>query len=128
MVLQCSKLFYHNVSSEYLRQDSQSSYSFSNTVYYSFMQTQNVGETELSEEKVILYIYIYIYYISQGQSRPLFYWSTLCFKSFKQSFFTLNTKVFTFPWALLNGPYQTIMYVAFRSCWWIAKYMKFFAL
>ena len=43
MVLQCSKLFYYKVSSEFLRQDSQSSYSFG--------KIQNVGETELSEEK-----------------------------------------------------------------------------
>ena len=43
MVLQCSKLFYYKVSSEFLRQDLQSSYSFG--------KIQNVGETELSVEK-----------------------------------------------------------------------------
>ena len=43
LVLQCSELFYYKASSEFLRQDSQSSYSFG--------KTQNVGETELSEEK-----------------------------------------------------------------------------
>ena len=44
MVLQCSKLFYYKVSSEFLRQDSQSSYSFG--------KIQNVGETEVSEDKI----------------------------------------------------------------------------
>ena len=44
MVLQRSKLIYYKVSSEFLRQDSQSSYSFG--------MIQNVGETELSEERV----------------------------------------------------------------------------
>ena len=44
MVLQCSKLIYHKVSSKFLRQDSQSSYSFG--------KIQNVGETELAEEKL----------------------------------------------------------------------------
>ena len=43
MVFQCSKLFYYKVSDEFLRQDSQSSYSFG--------KIQNVGETELFEEK-----------------------------------------------------------------------------
>ena len=38
------KLCYCKVSSEVLRQDSQSSYSFG--------KIQNVGETELSEEKI----------------------------------------------------------------------------
>ena len=45
MVLQCSKLIYYKVSSEFLRQDSQSSYSFG--------KIQNVGETELSEEEKV---------------------------------------------------------------------------
>ena len=36
------------VSSEFLRQDLQSSYSFANS--------QNVGETELSEEKILCFI------------------------------------------------------------------------
>ena len=40
-----SKLLYYKVSSEFLRQDLQSSYSF-------FGNIQNVVETELSEEKV----------------------------------------------------------------------------
>ena len=62
MVFQCSKLFYYKVSDEFLRQDSQSSYSFG--------KIQNVGETELFEEKEfsvslekdsIIHIYIYIY-------------------------------------------------------------------
>ena len=44
MVLQCSKLFYYKVSSEFLRQDSQGSYCFG--------KIQNVGETKLSEKKV----------------------------------------------------------------------------
>ena len=48
LVLQCSELFYYKVSSEFLRQDSQSSYSFG--------KTQNVGETELSEEKIWCFI------------------------------------------------------------------------
>ena len=43
LVLQCSELFYYKGCSEFLRQDSQSSYSFG--------KIQNVGETELSEEK-----------------------------------------------------------------------------
>ena len=92
MVLQCSKLFFHKVSSEFLRQDSQNSYSFG--------KIQNVGKTELSEEKfsvslekdftfrfhiyfppvllfvfsfqiyVHIYIYIYIYiYIERERER-----------------------------------------------------------
>ena len=44
MVLQCSNLIYYKFSGEFLRQDSQSSYSFG--------KIQNVGETELYEEKV----------------------------------------------------------------------------
>ena len=44
MVLQCSKLFYYKVSGEFLRQDSQISYSFG--------KIQNVGETEHPEEKI----------------------------------------------------------------------------
>ena len=56
MVLQCSKLFCLKVSSEYLQQDSQSSYSFGNTVYYSFIQIQNVGETKLSEENIYCFV------------------------------------------------------------------------
>ena len=44
MVLHCSKLFYYKAPSEFLRQDSQSSCSFG--------KIQNVGETELSEQKV----------------------------------------------------------------------------
>ena len=77
MVLQCSKIFYFKVSSKFLRLDSQSSYSFG--------KNQNVGGTELSEEKfsvslekdlisfsyifflfprfIYIYIYIYIYNI-----------------------------------------------------------------
>ena len=39
-----SKLFYYKVSSDSLRQDSQSSYSLN--------KIQNVGETELSIEKI----------------------------------------------------------------------------
>ena len=42
MVLQCSKLFYYKVSSEFLRQDLKSSCSFG--------KIQNVGDLELSEE------------------------------------------------------------------------------
>ena len=62
MVVQCSKLFFQKVPSEFLRQDSQSSNSFG--------KIQNVGETELSEEKTYCFIgerfhisfsYIYIY-------------------------------------------------------------------
>ena len=41
MVLQCSKLFYYKVFGDFLRQDSQNSYSFD--------KIQNVEETELSE-------------------------------------------------------------------------------
>ena len=44
MVLKGSKLFYYKVSSEFLRQGLQSSYNFG--------KIQNVGETELSGEKV----------------------------------------------------------------------------
>ena len=44
MVLQCSKLLYCKVSSEFQRQDSQSSYSFG--------KIQQVGETDISEEKI----------------------------------------------------------------------------
>ena len=51
------KLFYYKVSSEYLRQDSQSSYIFGNIVCYSFIQIQNVGETELSEQKIYCFIW-----------------------------------------------------------------------
>ena len=43
MVLQCSKLFYYKVSSEFLRQDSQSSYSFG--------KIQNVRERERETER-----------------------------------------------------------------------------
>ena len=43
-ILQCSRLFYYKVSSDFLRQDSESSYSFA--------KIQNVAETELSEEKI----------------------------------------------------------------------------
>ena len=42
MVLQCSKLFYSKLSSEFLRQDSQS--------LCSFGKIQTVGDLELSEE------------------------------------------------------------------------------
>ena len=48
MALHCSKLIYYKVSSEFLLQDSQSSYSFG--------KIQNVGETELFEEKVECFI------------------------------------------------------------------------
>ena len=41
IVFQCSQLFYYKVSSEFLRQESRSSYSFG--------KIKNVGETELSE-------------------------------------------------------------------------------
>ena len=44
MVLQCSKCYYSKVSSGYLRQDSQRSYSFG--------KIQNVGGPELFEEKI----------------------------------------------------------------------------
>ena len=44
MVLQCSKLIYYKVFCEFLQQDSQRSCSFG--------KIQNVGETELSEERV----------------------------------------------------------------------------
>ena len=44
MVLQCANLIYYKFSGEFLQQDSQSSYSFG--------KIQNVGETELYEEKV----------------------------------------------------------------------------
>ena len=44
MVLQCSKIFYYKVSNEFLRQDSQSSCKFG--------KIQNIGETELSEQKI----------------------------------------------------------------------------
>ena len=43
MILQCSKLFYYKVSSEFLRQDLQKPYSFG--------KIQNVGETKPSEEE-----------------------------------------------------------------------------
>ena len=67
MVLQCSKLFYYKVSSEFLRQDSQSSYSFG--------KIQNVGETELSDEKNLVFrwgkmshfVFIYIFSVSLGK-------------------------------------------------------------
>ena len=42
MVLQCSKFLYNKASSTFLRQDSQSSYSFG--------KIHKIGETELSEE------------------------------------------------------------------------------
>ena len=88
MVLQCPKLFFYKVSSEVLRQDSQSSYSFG--------KIQNVGETELSEEKnvslekdfifrfhiyfsasfafyfLVSYIYIYIYISKDIYNNALF--------------------------------------------------------
>ena len=44
MVLQCSKLFHSKVSTGFLRQDSQSSYSFG--------KIQNLGGPELSEESI----------------------------------------------------------------------------
>ena len=44
MVLQCPELFDYKVSSEFLREDVQSSYSFG--------KIQNVGETELYEERI----------------------------------------------------------------------------
>ena len=44
MVLRCSKLFFYEVSSEFQRQDSQSSYSFG--------KIQHVGETDIFEEKI----------------------------------------------------------------------------
>ena len=47
MALQCSKLFHNKVSSEFLRQYSQS--------LYNFGKIQNVGETELSEEIYNIY-------------------------------------------------------------------------
>ena len=47
LVLQCSKLFNSKVSSGFLRQDSQSSYSFG--------KIQNVVSPELSEENEVLY-------------------------------------------------------------------------
>ena len=61
MVLQCSKLFYYKVSGDFLRQNSQSSYSFA--------KIQNVGETKSSEEKnsaslekdFIFYFHIYFF-------------------------------------------------------------------
>ena len=61
MVLQYSKLFHYKVSSGFPRQDSQSSYSFG--------KIQNVGETELSEEKNLVFhwrkisyfVFIYIF-------------------------------------------------------------------
>ena len=61
MVLHCSELLYYNVSSNFLRQDSQSSYSFGNI--------QNVGKTELSEQKNLVFhwrknsyfVFIYIF-------------------------------------------------------------------
>ena len=70
--LRTKRVFYYKVSGEYLREDSQS--------VYSFCQIQNVGETELSEEKIqcfighsrkisyflfhiCIHIYIYIYNI-----------------------------------------------------------------
>ena len=43
MVLQCQELFNYKISSEFLREDSQSSYSFGGI--------QNVGDPEFSEEK-----------------------------------------------------------------------------
>ena len=48
MVLQCSKFFFYKISSEFLRLDLQSSYSFG--------KIQNVGETEFSEEKALCFI------------------------------------------------------------------------
>ena len=48
MVLQCSKLFNSKVSSGFLLQDSQS--------LYSFGKIQNVGDPELSEEKIQFFI------------------------------------------------------------------------
>ena len=44
IVLQCSKIFYYKDSSEFLRQDSQSS--------CSFRRIQKAEETELSEKKI----------------------------------------------------------------------------
>ena len=68
-VLQCSKVFYFKVSSEFLGQDSQSTYSFG--------KIQNTGGPEFSEEKIQCFIadrfhilnllyplyYILLYYI-----------------------------------------------------------------
>ena len=51
---QCSKLFYSKVSSGFLPQDSQSSYSFS--------KIQNVGGLELSEEKNLVFHWTNISY------------------------------------------------------------------
>ena len=48
MVLQCPELFDYKVSSEFLREDVQSSYSFG--------KIQNVGETELYEERIQRFI------------------------------------------------------------------------
>ena len=53
MALQCSKLFHNKVSSEFLRQYSQS--------LYNFGKIQNVGETELSEEIYNIYTHTHIY-------------------------------------------------------------------
>ena len=55
MVLQCSKIFYYKVSNEFLRQDSQSSCKFG--------KIQNIGETELSEQKiscVCLFVFVFV--------------------------------------------------------------------
>ena len=62
MVLQCSKLFYSKVFSEFLRQDSHSSFSFGKIQNvgdpdssFSFGKIQNVGDPELSEEKNLVF-------------------------------------------------------------------------
>ena len=67
MVLQCSKLFHFKVSSGFMKQESQSSYSFG--------KIQNIGEPGPSEEKIknlmfhwrkisyFVFIYIYEIYI-----------------------------------------------------------------
>ena len=54
MVLQYSKLFYYKVSSDFLRQYWQSSCSFG--------KKQNLGETELSEEKNLVFLWRKISY------------------------------------------------------------------
>ena len=48
MYLQCSKLFYYKVSNGFLGQNLQN--------LYSFGKIQNVGETELSGEKIECFI------------------------------------------------------------------------
>ena len=65
-MLQCWKLFYYNVSSEFLRQDSQSSYSFGNTANVEEIE-EKIWRKDLKKKfsiywrKVSYFVFIYIF-------------------------------------------------------------------